>query len=85
MSHKVELSLLNSSIVKPAIVDAFRKLQPQIQMKNPVMFVVYIGSILTSALTLQAYVSKGEAPAGFILAVSPTAHREAETAKAHRG
>jgi len=70
MSHKVELSLLNSSIVKPAIVDAFRKLQPQIQMKNPVMFVVYIGSILTSALTVQAYVSKGEAPAGFILAVS---------------
>ncbi|MBC3863814.1 potassium-transporting ATPase subunit KdpB [Undibacterium jejuense] len=70
MSHKVELSLLNSSIVKPAIVDAFRKLQPQIQMKNPVMFVVYVGSILTSALTVQAYVSKGEAPAGFILAVS---------------
>ena len=70
MSHKVELSLLNSSIVKPAIVDAFRKLQPQIQMKNPVMFVVYVGSILTSALTIQAYVSKGEAPAGFILAVS---------------
>jgi len=70
MSHKVELSLLNSSIVKPAIVDAFRKLQPQIQMKNPVMFVVYIGSILTTALAVQAFVSKGEAPAGFILAVS---------------
>ena len=70
MSHKVELSLLNSSIVKPAIVDAFRKLQPQIQMKNPVMFVVYVGSILTTALAIQAYTGKGEAPAGFILAVS---------------
>ena len=70
MSHKVELSLLNSSIVKPAIVDAFRKLQPQIQMKNPVMFVVYVGSILTTALTIQAYTSQGEAPAGFILAVA---------------
>jgi K+-transporting ATPase ATPase B chain len=34
------------------------------------MFVVYVGSILTSALTVQAYVGQGEAPAGFILAVS---------------
>src|SRR5450830_1640204 len=70
MSHKVELSLLNASIVKPAIVDAFRKLQPQIQMKNPVMFVVYVGSILTTALAIQAFTSKGEASAGFILAVA---------------
>jgi K+-transporting ATPase ATPase B chain len=70
MSHKIDQSLLNSSILKPAIVDAFRKLQPQIQMKNPVMFVVYVGSILTTALTVQAFVGQGEAPAGFILAVS---------------
>jgi K+-transporting ATPase ATPase B chain len=70
MSHKIDQSLLDSSILKPAIVDAFRKLQPQIQMKNPVMFVVYVGSILTSALTVQAYTGQGEAPAGFILAVS---------------
>ncbi|NDI86248.1 potassium-transporting ATPase subunit KdpB [Undibacterium crateris] len=69
MSHKIELSLLNSSIVKPAIVDAFRKLQPQVQMRNPVMFVVYIGSLLTTALTVQAFLSQGEAPAGFILAI----------------
>ena len=69
MSHKIELSLLNSSIVKPAIVDAFRKLQPQVQMRNPVMFLVYIGSLLTTALTVQAFLSQGEAPAGFILAI----------------
>ena len=70
MSHTNELSLLTASIVKPAMVDALRKLQPQIQMKNPVMFVVYVGSILTTALTVQACIAEGEAPAGFILAVS---------------
>ncbi len=34
------------------------------------MFVVYVGSILTTGLFVQALVGKGEAPAGFILAVS---------------
>ncbi|MBC3870707.1 potassium-transporting ATPase subunit KdpB [Undibacterium oligocarboniphilum] len=70
MSHKTDQSLFTVKLVKPAIADAFRKLQPQIQMKNPVMFVVYVGSILTSALTVQAFMGQGEAPAGFILAVS---------------
>ena len=70
MSHQMNTSLLDKKLLKTALVDAFRKLKPQTQMKNPVMFVVYVGSILTSALTVQAYVGQGEAPAGFILAVS---------------
>lgn len=70
MSHQMNASLLDKKLLKTALVDAFRKLKPQTQMKNPVMFVVYVGSILTSALTVQAYVGQGEAPAGFILAVS---------------
>ncbi len=43
---------------------------PRYQWRNPVMFVVYIGSILTTILWLQALTGKGEAPAGFILAVT---------------
>ncbi|MDE2430014.1 MAG: potassium-transporting ATPase subunit KdpB [Burkholderiales bacterium] len=70
MTHKIEQSLLNTHILKPAIIDAFRKLTPQTQIKNPVMFVVYVGSILTTALTIQAYAGHAEAPAGFILAVA---------------
>ncbi|MBX9869547.1 MAG: potassium-transporting ATPase subunit KdpB, partial [Burkholderiaceae bacterium] len=70
MSHQMNASLLDKKLLKTALVDAFRKLKPQTQMKNPVMFVVYVGSILTSALTVQAYVGQGEAPAGFILAMS---------------
>ncbi len=53
-----------------AIVDAFKKLDPRHQIRNPVMFVVEVGSVVTTALFVQALVGKGEAPAGFILAVS---------------
>ncbi|MCD4487258.1 potassium-transporting ATPase subunit KdpB [Chromobacterium vaccinii] len=56
--------------MKPAIVDSFRKLSPRTQWRNPVMFVVYAGSILTTALWIQSLVGHGEAPSGFILAVA---------------
>ncbi len=64
------LSLFDPSIVRGAITDSLRKLDPRHQVKNPVMFVVLVGSILTTALGFQALLGKGEAPAGFILHVS---------------
>jgi K+-transporting ATPase ATPase B chain len=64
------LTLLDSALLGPAIADSFRKLAPAVQVRNPVMFVVYIGSILTSILYVQALRGQGEAPAGFILAIS---------------
>ena len=63
-------SLLDGSILRRAVVDSFRKLTPGVQVRNPVMFVVYVGSILTTGLFLQALLGEGEAPAGFILWVS---------------
>ena len=63
-------SLFETAIVKQAIVDSFRKLTVKRQVRNPVMFVVYVGSILTSLLWVQALVGKGEAPAWFIFWVS---------------
>src|SRR2546422_83726 len=63
-------SLFDPSIVRRAIIDSFLKLDPRHQVKNPVMFVVEVGSVLTTLLFLQALVGHGEAPAGFILAVS---------------
>jgi K+-transporting ATPase ATPase B chain len=62
--------LFETAIVRQAIVDSFRKLTPQRQIRNPVMFVVYVGSILTTLLLVHALVSQGEAPPRFILAVS---------------
>jgi potassium-transporting ATPase ATP-binding subunit len=63
-------SLFDPSILGQAVIDSFRKLTPQRQVRNPVMFVVYIGSMLTTLLWLQALVGKGEAPAWFIFWVS---------------
>ncbi len=62
--------LFDPQIVRPAISDAFRKLDPRHQIRNPVMFVVYVGSTLTTLLFGQALMGTGEAPAGFILQVS---------------
>ncbi len=50
--------------------EAFKKLSPRVQFKNPVMCVVYLGSIVTSLLGVQALMGQGEAPAGFIWAIA---------------
>jgi K+-transporting ATPase ATPase B chain len=53
-----------------AILDSFKKLDPRLEVRNPVMFVVEVGSVLTTALWIQAIFGHGEAPAGFIGAVT---------------
>src|SRR5438552_3080890 len=63
-------ALFDTSILTSAVVDSFRKLTPQRQVRNPVVFVVYVGSILTTLLWAQAVVGRGEAPAWFIFWVS---------------
>jgi K+-transporting ATPase ATPase B chain len=62
--------LLDPLIAWQAAVDSFRKLTPQRQLRNPVMFVVYVGSILATLLGLQACLGAGEAPAWFILLIA---------------
>ena len=67
---RTSLNLFDPKLVMPAIGDAFKKLSPMVQWKNPVMFVVYVGSIITTILFFQALNGKGEAGWGFILAIS---------------
>ena len=62
--------LFDTTIVKQAIIDSFRKLDPRVQIRNPVMFVVLNGSVLTTSLFIHALIGPGEAPSPFILAVS---------------
>jgi K+-transporting ATPase ATPase B chain len=69
MTHKT-FSLFDPVLLKPAVADAFRKLAPQVQWRNPVMFVVYVGAIVTTGLWAQALGGQAEAPAGFILAIA---------------
>ncbi len=70
MTTAKTFSLFDPALVKPAVVSSFAKLDPRVQWRNPVMFVVYVGSLITTILWLQALVGKGEAPAGFILAIA---------------
>ncbi len=52
------------------VAESIKKLAPQIQWKNPVMFVVYLGSIVTTLLWVQALRGAGEASSGFIFAIA---------------
>jgi K+-transporting ATPase ATPase B chain len=67
---RTTFALFDPVLVKPAIAESFKKLDPRIQSRNPVMFVVYIGSLFTTLLWIEALRGHGDAPAGFILAVS---------------
>jgi K+-transporting ATPase ATPase B chain len=65
-----QLSLFDRKLLGPALLESVRKLDPRVQWRNPVMFVVYIGTIVTAMLYGQALAGHGEAPAGFILAIT---------------
>ena len=67
---KKTFTLFDPALAVPAMREAVRKLSPAVQWRNPVMFVVYVGSILTTLLAIQALGGEGEAPAGFIIAIS---------------
>ncbi len=58
------------SIVKRAAINSIRKLDPRHQLRNPVMFVVQVGSVLTTLLFFQAVIGHGEMSAGFIFAIA---------------
>ncbi|MGE4044604.1 MAG: potassium-transporting ATPase subunit KdpB [Acetobacteraceae bacterium] len=60
-------SMFDPALVKPAVFGAFKKLDAGVQLRNPVMFVVYIGAIFTTGLWLQpVFGGQGEAPTWFI-------------------
>src|SRR5438874_5998813 len=73
MSPKAQnLSLFDRSILGSAILQSLKKLAPQLVAKNPVMFVVEIGSVLTTAIWLRDLfaASPSGVPRWFTLAVS---------------
>jgi K+-transporting ATPase ATPase B chain len=71
MSRKKQRkSLFEPKIIRRALIDSVKKLNPLYQIKNPVMFVVEVGSVITTALFFQSLFGKGEASPGFILQIS---------------
>lgn len=69
---KNKSSLADKAIAGRAVKDAFKKLSPKDQVKNPVMFLVYLSAILTTVLFVLsvAGISDGIVSSGFILAVA---------------
>lgn len=59
-----------AKIIRLAVLQAVLKLTPRHQLRNPVMFTVYVGSLITTMLLIQALFGQGEAPAGFIFVIS---------------
>jgi potassium-transporting ATPase ATP-binding subunit len=54
------MRLFEPTIVRRAAWDALRKLHPKVQVRNPVMFVVFVGSILTAGLFVLGLAGSGE-------------------------
>ncbi|ETT03468.1 potassium-transporting ATPase subunit KdpB [Providencia sp. PROV188] len=57
--------LFDSKLVRQSTIDAIKKLTPQAQWRNPVMFVVYIGSIITTLLWIAMVAGYSEGNAWF--------------------
>ncbi|MCM2310267.1 MAG: potassium-transporting ATPase subunit KdpB [Steroidobacteraceae bacterium] len=74
MSNTVTVShgYLNGTMVLAGVVESFRKLDPRAQIRNPVMFVVFAGSLLTTILGLLAATGtvEGIGEPGFVLAIA---------------
>ncbi|HEX6838480.1 MAG TPA: potassium-transporting ATPase subunit KdpB [Polyangia bacterium] len=70
-THK-QISLFDPAILKPAIVDSFKKLDPRTLARNPVMLVVAVGSLFTTGLLLRdiAHHAAGHAPVWFSATVT---------------
>src|ERR1035438_2510436 len=64
MSTK-SISLFDRAIMRKAVADSFLKLNPRLQLKNPVMFVTLVGAILTFQ---QLFTSKE--PFGYVLQIA---------------
>jgi potassium-transporting ATPase ATP-binding subunit len=53
MARVQHANLFDRAVVRPAIRDSFRKLDPRLQAKNPVMFVVFVGAAIVSVLLIR--------------------------------
>jgi K+-transporting ATPase ATPase B chain len=63
-------SIWNMAILRIAIRDAILKLSPRQQLRNPIMFTVYVSALLVTGLLIQALLGKGETTTSFILAIA---------------
>lgn len=66
----MEKKRINKSVFADAVKQSFIKLSPRIQVKNPVMLVVYLGAILTTAFYVLSFLGIKDERAGYTLAIA---------------
>jgi K+-transporting ATPase ATPase B chain len=69
MSRKQQ-ALFEPSLIRQALIDSFKKLTPQVQWRNPVMFIVWVGSVMTTVLAIAMFAGKVQGEASFTAAIS---------------
>lgn len=62
--------LFETRILAEALRGSVLKLDPRVQLRNPVMFAVYVGSLLTTVLWVHSLTASTSEPSGFILGVT---------------
>lgn len=62
--------LCEPEIIKQACIDSVTKLDPRVQLRNPVMFVVEVASLLTTIIYFVSLTGEREASSSFILSIS---------------
>lgn len=65
MSKKKNVPLFDGALVREAVIESFKKLNPRIQLGNAVMFLVYIGAIFTTGIAIASAFGIGREPAAF--------------------
>lgn len=70
VGKRKQQALFDRTLIRSALKDALKKLDPRVQWRNPVMFVVYLGSMLTTLVWLAILVGKTEGNAVFTGLVS---------------
>lgn len=70
MSHKKDTGFVDGKIIRRAVRDSFAKLRPDVQVKNPVMLLVYISAILTTGIWVVSLFGIKDAASGYTCAIT---------------
>lgn len=72
LAPRPKAPFVTGQILRLGVWESFRKLDPRVQIRNPVMFVVFVGSILTTIIGIGAALGeiRNEGSPGFILAIA---------------
>lgn len=70
MKEEKKTALADQKMILRAVKDSFIKLNPRVQINNPVMFLVFLSSVLTTILWIVSLFSWKDAPSGYTLAIA---------------